>query len=82
MAIQEANKLWRISFEPLEERTGPELGIPHVPYRHFSRWQTVRLDNDTSDGSIVDQVLRETVAIIPANNTTVADKSVSSIRTD
>ena len=82
MEIQEANKLWGISAKPLKERTGPELGIPHVPYRDFSRWQTVRLDNDTSYGSIVDQVLRETLAISPANNTTVAHKSVSSIRTD
>jgi hypothetical protein len=83
MEIQEANKLWGISFEPLEERTGPQLGIPHVPHGDFSRWQTVHLDNDTAYGSIVDQVLREALGFSPANNnTTIADKSVSSIRTD
>jgi hypothetical protein len=82
MEIQEADKCWWISFEPLEERTGPELGIPYVPHGDFSRWQTVHLDNDTSYRSIVDQVLREALTISPANNATIADKSVSSIRTD
>ena len=82
MAIQEADKLWRISFEPLEERTGPELGIPDVSYRHLKRWPSVYLDNGTSYRPIVDQVFREALAVSPANNTTTADKSVSSIRTD
>jgi hypothetical protein len=80
MAIQEANKLWGISFEPLEERTGPQLGIPHVPHGDFSGWQTVPLDNDTAYRFIVDQVLREILFNSPANNAGI--ESASSIRAE
>jgi hypothetical protein len=68
MEIQEADKYWWISLEPLEARPWIELGISHVPHGNFSRRPPLCLANGTSYRSFVDQVLRETLSVNPTKN--------------
>jgi hypothetical protein len=83
MEIQEGNKPWRrITAESFKGGPRIQLGIPHVSYRNFSRWPSVRVANDTSHGSFVGPALWETLGSNPTNNAaTVADESVFSTRT-
>jgi hypothetical protein len=57
MAIQEADKLWWISSEPLEAGLRVELGVPDVSIWNLIGWSSISLDNHPPDWPVLGQVL-------------------------